>query len=379
MVNRKSIVKSVKPYLLLVVLSGVILTFGQIVTAEQTDEKSTLSAKRGSASHPHCGVYCLYTIMKLAGQQVDFLDLVKPEYIGSSKGSSFAELKKAAEDHKMHAEAVGKMTGSELRGCPYPVILHVKFDSKSKKYDHFELFLGEEEGKAKLFDPPLLPRLVPFHELASRWNGKGLVVSATPIDTGVIFAGARIRFMIYAALIAITVLAIRRVRQRLLSSTAKINWHVRLGYSAAQTIGLLVLTFLLGMTYNFVNEEGLLSQINSTTSIQQAHYSNFIPKVTKGKIEELLDTDAVFVDARLARDFEVGHLQGAINVPVDSNDTKRRQIMAYIDKNSRIILYCQSDRCRFAEEVALKLLTEGYSNLSIFKGGWNEWVAKSNN
>ncbi len=38
-------------------------------------------------------------------------------------------------------------------------------------------------------------------------------------------------------------------------------------------------------------------------------------------------------------------------------------------------VYCQSADCPFAERVAVRLTTDGFSNISIFRGGWNKWAA----
>jgi len=91
----------------------------------------------------------------------------------------------------------------------------------------------------------------------------------------------------------------------------------------------------------------------------------------------LLDGDTVFIDARLARDFKAGHLEGAISVPVNADDEERQKATVNIAKDARIVLYCQSAGCRFAEIVAIKLMDDGFSNISIFRVGWNEWVAKN--
>ena len=42
----------------------------------------------------------------------------------------------------------------------------------------------------------------------------------------------------------------------------------------------------------------------------------------------------------------------------------------------RIVLYCQRAGCKFAERVGVKLIDDGFTNLTIFKGGWMEWTAK---
>lgn len=72
-----------------------------------------------------------------------------------------------------------------------------------------------------------------------------------------------------------------------------------------------------------------------------------------------------------------GHLEGAINVPVNASDDERRKAMAHIDKKARIVVYCQTSGCGFAEKVAIELISDGFSNVSLFKGSWHKLAAKS--
>jgi len=345
------------------------------------DEKSQDATKGGSAkrksSGPYCGLYCLYTVMKLSDHEVDFRELVKPEYIGSRRGSSLAELKKAAEDYGLNAVPLGKLSSRVLRNCTYPIILHVKSEPTSNEYDHYELFLATENGKAKLFNPPEPVRLVAFAELAPRWDGNGLIVSSEPIDLGAIVAPARKRFIAYAAISVAIILTVHSARRKWLPETILNSRRKLLGLSAAQGAALGIAALLCGMMYHFANDEGLLANANATASIQQAHLGNFVPKISERKVHKLLDTNTVFIDARLARDYKAGHLEGAISVPVDANDVERQKATADILKDARIVLYCQSASCKFAEKVAIKLIDDAFSNVSIFKGGWAEWVEKN--
>jgi len=366
-------------FFLLLVCILAILCAGKTDAADENKRKSSkaVSAKSKS-SGPYCGLYCLYSAMKITGRkEVDFRALVKPEYIGSRKGSSLAELKKAAEDSGMYAVPVGKLTSRVLHNCSHPVILHVKSDATSKEYDHYELFLGTENDRAKILNPPGPVRLVPFRELAPRWDGNGLIVSADPIDLGSVFAPARRRFAVYAAIAIAVILTVHYARrwlpQALLNTRCKL-----LGLSVAQGAALGIVALSCGMVYHFANDEGFLAHANATASIQEAHQGDFIPKISEKKVHKLLDTDSVFIDARLARDFKTGHLEGAINIPVDANDNDRQKTMVNITKDAHVVVYCQSSGCKFAEKVAIKLIEDGFQNVSIFKGGWREWAAKSN-
>ena len=131
------------------------------------------------------------------------------------------------------------------------------------------------------------------------------------------------------------------------------------------------------MVFHFVNDVGFLAHANAAASIQQAHLGNFIPKVSEKEIRRLLNTNTVFIDARLSMDFEAGHLEGAINVPVNASDDERQKAMVNVPKNACIVVYCQTSGCGFAEKVAIELISDGFSNVSLFKGDWQKLTAKS--
>jgi rhodanese-related sulfurtransferase len=345
--------------------------------ADASKEEASGAAPRGqSAPHPHCGLYCVYTGLELTNQEVDFRELVKPEYIGSSKGSSMAELKDAAEDHGLYVVPANRLSSRELRNSPYPIILHVKSSLETQEYDHYELFLGTETGKAKLFNPPDPIKLVPFSKLAPRWDGNGLVVSAEPVDLDRVFGPGRKRLVLYMSVAIASIFALHLAKRRL--PEAMLNSRGKLfGLSIGQGAAFAIAALLCGMVYHFANDAGLLANADATAAIQQVHAGNFIPKIGERKVHRLLDSDTVFIDARFARDYKAGHLEEAISVPVDANDVELQKATTDIAKDARIVLYCQSAACKFAEKVAIRLIEDGYSNISIFKGGWAEWTARN--
>ena len=351
-----------------------LLSATSIAGQERTGSSRSTTVKRNTG--PYCGVYCLYVLMKGAGKEIKLNELFRGEYIGSRTGSSLNELKKAAEEYRMHAEIVGNLTTQELYASSYPIILHVKATLESKIYDHYELFLGTKEGNARLYDPHKLDRLVPFYELAPRWDGTGLIISTTPIVLWTIFGSAWKRIIIYIVIAIVLILIARRIRRRWLPLIVAMPRGRFFWLTMVQCMGLTFFALAQGMIYHFANEEGLLANANATASIIQVHQGNFIPKINKKKVERLRTGDTVFIDARLARDFKAGHLEGAISVPVNATDAQRQKAMVGITKDARIVSYCQSAGCKYAEKVSIQLVADGFSNVSIFKGGWNEWKAK---
>jgi rhodanese-related sulfurtransferase len=326
---------------------------------------------------PYCGVYCLYSALKSMGRDVGFRELVKPEYIGSGQGSTMAELSKAARDYGLFAGVAARLTTRGLSQCPYPAILHVKADLYHPTYDHYELFLGTEDGRAKLFNPPEPPRLVPFRDLAPRWDGYALALSDKPFEIDAIFGPDRQRLLMYGALGALAVVALHLVISRIPLRQGPRPRRRQLGLSGAQAAALGAAALIAGVVYHVAGREGLVANAQATASFQKAYLGGFIPKIGVRQVRRALETDTVLIDARYAEDFQTGHLTGAISLPIDANEAKWRKTMAPIPPKASIIVYCQSAGCKFAERVAGKLVEDGYSDVSVFKGGWAEWTAKN--
>lgn len=81
------------------------------------------------------------------------------------------------------------------------------------------------------------------------------------------------------------------------------------------------------------NSAVISANATATESIQQANAGTFIPKISENNVQQLLDTDTIFIDARFARDFEAGHIEGAISIPVNASDQERQKATADIAKD----------------------------------------------
>ena len=82
------------------------------------------------------------------------------------------------------------------------------------------------------------------------------------------------------------------------------------------------------------------------------------------------------IDARYPRDFESGHVPGAINVPVFTTQVERRKLLANLPKGTRVIVYCQSENCQFDETLGAALYAEGIENVALYPGGIRQWEEK---
>ena len=86
--------------------------------------------------------------------------------------------------------------------------------------------------------------------------------------------------------------------------------------------------------------------------------------------------EALFIDARHAFDYRLGHIKGAINIPLAEYDRMKEAIDA-IPKEKTIVVYCDGAECNSSIRFAVKLSEEGFGNVKIFFGGWREWDGKS--
>lgn len=82
--------------------------------------------------------------------------------------------------------------------------------------------------------------------------------------------------------------------------------------------------------------------------------------------------DALFIDARHSYDFELGHIKGAMNIPLQEFHNGH-PLLASVPRNKLIVTYCDGEECNSSVELAREMYAAGYSNVRIFFGGWNEW------
>lgn len=86
--------------------------------------------------------------------------------------------------------------------------------------------------------------------------------------------------------------------------------------------------------------------------------------------------EALFLDARSTADYQLGHIHGALNMPIHEGDFGERlqQFSLEVDHQKELIVYCDGIGCPLSPELASILLGMGYENVKILIGGWSEWM-----
>jgi len=86
--------------------------------------------------------------------------------------------------------------------------------------------------------------------------------------------------------------------------------------------------------------------------------------------------DFVLVDARPAKVFATGHINGSINIP-DSEFEQYKNLLPE-DKDKLIIFYCGGLACPLSANSAKKAEELGYTNVKVYQEGTPAWQAAGN-
>ena len=149
-------------------------------------------------------------------------------------------------------------------------------------------------------------------------------------------------------------------------------------------ITIIVLTsFGIGIIYNFVSPEGVSLIREETKIVLDKSSEDFeaesggnpgeIKALTTEQVYEIFtNKEAKFVDGRDNWDFSDGHIPGAINIP-EYKFTPKEPNLKLLNKNEKIIVYCEGNQCEVSKRLAGELQKLGYKKVWVYLGGWEEW------
>jgi rhodanese-related sulfurtransferase len=320
---------------------------------------NTLRAESG----PYCGIYSLYGAARSLGVDANIDNLIAPQYISSTRGSTAADLVRAAQSVGLQAVALWGLGVNTLKAAELPLILHASALGSHGAYDHWILFLGfDETGRARVVDGAGGVALCTTEEILARWDGIAIAIgqpnSAPTRYLSVELAGL-LFLVVYGSVFALVVKS-----RMLVPQSASEKWHcdtlIHVAALAAVSIGA-------GYASKGQGYRAAAKGIEVSLGLRQA------PTVGVEELLERLRNGAVLIDCRYERDYELGHIQGAISVPVDIGLGDFARVLADIDRHTNLIVYCQSSECGFSAYVATMLAGAGFRNVTVFKDGFEGW------
>jgi rhodanese-related sulfurtransferase/predicted transcriptional regulator len=78
--------------------------------------------------------------------------------------------------------------------------------------------------------------------------------------------------------------------------------------------------------------------------------------------------DLVLVDVRPEEEFEAGHIDGAVSIPI----TELTERLAELPEDAEVVAYCRGPLCAYAHQAVRQLRDAGHSARRL-EGGWPEW------
>lgn len=132
---------------------------------------------------------------------------------------------------------------------------------------------------------------------------------------------------------------------------------------------IVLISILCGIIFNVSSPTGL-------TLIPEFWFGEIVPHVAPRIAAKKYWEKALIVDARPHTYYEQGHIEKAINVPLDLFDTIYMMELSDVDKNKIIIVYGRTLSRLYDVGVSQKLALRGHNNTMILKGGLAAWSKK---
>jgi rhodanese-related sulfurtransferase len=132
---------------------------------------------------------------------------------------------------------------------------------------------------------------------------------------------------------------------------------------------IVAISILFGIIFNFFSPAGISLIPEFWFGKKVSHVA---PKIAAEKYREGI----LIVDARPNTAYKQGHIEKAINVPLDIFDTIYMMELSGLDKSKTIIVYGRTISRLYDERVSRKLVLRGHNNTMILKGGFSAWRKK---
>lgn len=315
---------------------------------------------------PYCGLYSVFAGVQSLGIDADFSKALDSKFVSRESGSTATQLIALADAFGAAGKYQSQMNISTLRAAQNPIVLHTSVAVASTGFHHWVLYLGMDGDSIRLYEPPTGMSTVTQAELLSFWDGKGIeikrrhqasdptnILTKTPLYSAELALACVLVIATSVVLTKVMYLAGRpAMRVCLVAFVSSAVWHSV-------------------VNYGFFSNQIAFSNITS-------NFEDFTFKSVSDKQfrDAVGNSDCTIVDARLAMDYERYHVPGALNIPINIDYGNLRRALAKIPPGNRVIVYCRSIDCTWADAVAKKLPSRGFANVTVYPEGMVGWKSR---
>lgn len=92
------------------------------------------------------------------------------------------------------------------------------------------------------------------------------------------------------------------------------------------------------------------------------------------KVKRMVESETVIViDVRWPEIYDLGHIPGALNFPLDDFEEEKKKLMSKITPEDEILVYCAGVTCHDSHTFATRLVEMGFAHVAVYAGGFAEW------
>ncbi len=107
--------------------------------------------------------------------------------------------------------------------------------------------------------------------------------------------------------------------------------------------------------------------------------SSYYKEMDMDTLKALMESNMIILlDARHSSLYKEGHLPNAISLPIIEFNQKYESVAPLLVKDKSLVLYCSGITCPDSSLLARELSRKGFTDIYVFKGGFEEWKDQGN-
>jgi rhodanese-related sulfurtransferase len=144
--------------------------------------------------------------------------------------------------------------------------------------------------------------------------------------------------------------------------------------SVLQALGIILISLALGLGVNAFRADGIPLVERWSEKLAQKQQTGGFPAVSlTGAVDAFARGEALFLDARDSDFYKLGHIPGALNLPVREFERTLPEIRERLEAAPWLITYCDGGGCEASVELTERLFLVGIDRVSVFTGGFQQW------